>query len=160
MVRTISDTYFTVHSSSDMLFSGVLLCSSKHATQHGDGLALISYWKNSLGTYHETSKVRNKKKLFPPPENQIFIITPIFLDILQFCFSIPAQPSICLILHVYLKVKYRRCAHMKIASANGVLGEKVQVDSTFNSLVNDQGRIITNILIDIIVTQQHNLTMG
>ena len=28
---------------------------------------------------------------------------------------------------------------MKIASANGVLGEKVQIDSIFNSLVNDQG---------------------
>ena len=79
MVRTISDTYFTVHSSSDMLFSGVLLCSSKHATQHGDGLALISYWKNSLGTYHETSKVRNKKKLFPPPwKSDIYYYPHIF----------------------------------------------------------------------------------
>jgi hypothetical protein len=28
---------------------------------------------------------------------------------------------------------------MKIASAAGVLGEKIKVDSTFNSLVNDQG---------------------
>ena len=49
---------------------------------------------------------------------------------------------------------------MKIASANGVLGEKVQVDSTFNSLVNDQGRTSTSILIEIIVTTQLDLTMG
>ena len=30
---------------------------------------------------------------------------------------------------------------MKIASANGVLGEKVMVDSIFNCLVNDQGNM-------------------
>ena len=35
--------------------------------------------------------------------------------------------------------KYRKAAHMKIASAAGVLGEKIKTDSTYNSLVNDQG---------------------
>ena len=34
---------------------------------------------------------------------------------------------------------------MKIASAAGVLGEKIKIDSTFNSLVNEQG--ITNIFL-------------
>ena len=28
---------------------------------------------------------------------------------------------------------------MKIAAASGVLGEKVRIDTTYNSLVNDQG---------------------
>ena len=28
---------------------------------------------------------------------------------------------------------------MKIAASAGVLGEKIMIDSTFNSLVNDQG---------------------
>ena len=28
---------------------------------------------------------------------------------------------------------------MKLASAAGVLGEKIKMDSTYNSLVNDQG---------------------
>ena len=35
--------------------------------------------------------------------------------------------------------KYRKASHMKIASAAGVLGEKIMTDSVFNSLVNDQG---------------------
>ena len=38
-----------------------------------------------------------------------------------------------------MQIKYRKAAHMKIASAAGVLGEKVKQDSTFNSLVNNQG---------------------
>ena len=37
------------------------------------------------------------------------------------------------------KNKYRKATHMKIAAAAGVLGEKIMIDSTFNSLVNDQG---------------------
>ena len=40
-----------------------------------------------------------------------------------------------------LQNKYRKAAHMKIASTAGVLGEKIMIDSTYNSLVNDQGRI-------------------
>ena len=40
-----------------MLFAGLLQCSAKLATQHGDSLALIAYWKDSMGTYHETKKV-------------------------------------------------------------------------------------------------------
>ena len=31
---------------------------------------------------------------------------------------------------------------MKIASASGVLGEKVMIDSIYNSLVNDQGKYL------------------
>ena len=41
----------------DMLFSGILLGSSKLATQYGDGLALIAYWKNSIRIYHKNGKV-------------------------------------------------------------------------------------------------------
>ena len=39
----------------------------------------------------------------------------------------------------HVQIKYRKAAHMKIASAAGVLGEKIRQDSVFNSLVNDQG---------------------
>ena len=35
---------------------------------------------------------------------------------------------------------------MKIALANGALGEKMMVDSIFNCLVNDQGSIFIHIL--------------
>ena len=42
----------------DMLFSGVIQLAQKEATQHGACQALISFWKNSLGTYHENGKVR------------------------------------------------------------------------------------------------------
>ena len=38
------------------------------------------------------------------------------------------------------QIKYRKATHMKVASVAGVLGEKVMLDSTFNSLVNDQGK--------------------
>ena len=37
---------------------------------------------------------------------------------------------------------------MKIALANGVFGEKMMVDSTFNCLVNDQGRLNNRFLED------------
>ena len=40
----------------------------------------------------------------------------------------------------HVQIKYRKAAHMKVASAAGVLGEKIKEDSIFNSLVNDQGR--------------------
>ena len=90
-----------------MLFSGILILSSKLATQYGDGEALISFWKNSQGTYHQAKKV------------------------------IPIQ------LHqtnnTVIQNKYRKCAHMKIAAAAGALGEKVKVDTVYNSLVNEQG---------------------
>ena len=35
---------------------------------------------------------------------------------------------------------------MKVAAAGGVLGEKIMMDSTFNSLVNDQGNIYVKYL--------------
>ena len=47
----------SIELSLDMLYSGVLLGSSKLATQHGDGLSLISFWKNSIGPYHTNRKV-------------------------------------------------------------------------------------------------------
>ena len=94
-----------------MLFSGILQCAQKLATQHGDCLALISFWKASMGVYHENGKVNNSKE-----------IKKILLENIQ--------------------NKYRKAAHMKIASAAGVLGEKIKVDSTFNSLVNDQGNFL------------------
>ena len=43
--------------------------------------------------------------------------------------------------------KYRKAAHMKLASAAGVLGEKIKMDSTFNCLVNDQGKFREAIII-------------
>ena len=42
----------------DMLFSGVIQCAQKLATQHGACLALTAFWKNSMGVYHENGKVR------------------------------------------------------------------------------------------------------
>ena len=41
----------------DMLFSGVIQCAQKLATQHGACLALIAFWKISMGIYHENGKV-------------------------------------------------------------------------------------------------------
>ena len=41
----------------DMLFSGIVQCAQKHATQYGDCEALVSFWKASLAIYHETGKV-------------------------------------------------------------------------------------------------------
>ena len=46
----------------------------------------------------------------------------------------------------YFQHKYRKAAHMKVAAAGGVLGEKIMMDSTFNSLVNDQGNIYVKYL--------------
>ena len=93
----------------DMLFSGVLQMAQKAATQHGACLALTAFWKNSMGSYHENGKVRN-------------LIITLLLK--------PQNSS---------QIKYRKAAHMKVAAAAGVLGEKIMMDSTFNSLVNDQG---------------------
>ena len=42
----------------------------------------------------------------------------------------------------FVQCKYRKAAHMKVALANGVLGEKMMVDSVFNCLVNDQGELL------------------
>ena len=36
-------------------------------------------------------------------------------------------------------MKYRKAAHLKIASTEGVFGMKIKIDSIFNSLVNTQG---------------------
>ena len=44
---------------------------------------------------------------------------------------------------------------MKIASTAGVLGEKIMIDSTYNSLVNDQGLPDTNIEGDLKVEHQN-----
>ena len=41
----------------DMLFSGIVQCAQKLATQYGDCEALVPFWKASMGTYHETGKV-------------------------------------------------------------------------------------------------------
>ena len=41
----------------DMLFSGLLQLAQKCATQHGACQSLVSFWKNSMGTYHENGKV-------------------------------------------------------------------------------------------------------
>ena len=41
----------------DMLFSGVIQCAQKLATQYGDCSALIAFWKHAMGTYHETKMV-------------------------------------------------------------------------------------------------------
>ena len=92
----------------DMLFSGVVQCAQKAATQHGACQALIAFWKNSMGLYHENGKI-----------------------------------------------KYRKAAHMKLASASGVLGEKVMMDSIFNCLVNDQGLPNTNVEGDLKVEHQN-----
>ena len=54
-----------------------------------------------------------------------------------------------------LQNKYRKAAHMKIASTAGVLGEKIMIDSTYNSLVNDQGLPDTNIEGDLKVEHQN-----
>ena len=68
----------------------------------------------------------------------------LFLSYLHFCcytLYIRYHPYISF----YIKspqVKYRKCSHMKIASASGVLGEKVMIDSIYNSLVNDQGKFV------------------
>ena len=40
-----------------MMFSGVLQCAQKVSTQHGACRALVSFWKNSMGTYDELKKV-------------------------------------------------------------------------------------------------------
>ena len=91
-----------------MLNSGVLQLAQKAATQHGACLALIAFWKNSMGSYHENGKI-----------------------------------------------KYRKAAHMKVAAAAGVLGEKVMMDSSFNSLVNDQGLANSNVEGDLKVEHQN-----
>jgi len=44
---------------------------------------------------------------------------------------------------------------MKIASAAGVLGEKIMIDSIFNCLVNDQGLADTNVEGDLKVEHQN-----
>ena len=44
-----------------MLFSGILQMAQKLATQHGDCLALVSFWKNSIGSYHENGKVLSQQ---------------------------------------------------------------------------------------------------
>ena len=47
----------------DMLFSGVVQCAQKVATQHGACQALVAFWKNSMGLYHENGKVRTELKM-------------------------------------------------------------------------------------------------
>ena len=42
----------------DMLFSGVVQCAQKLATQHGACHALIAFWKNAFAQYHENGKVK------------------------------------------------------------------------------------------------------
>ena len=46
----------------DMLFSGVIQLAQKLATQHGACLALVAFWKNSLGNYHDNGKVFKEKE--------------------------------------------------------------------------------------------------
>ena len=46
---------------------------------------------------------------------------------------------------------------MKIASSAGVLGEKVKIDSIFNSLVNDQGITILNLFYNLQAKFGYNL---
>ena len=40
-----------------MLFSGVVQCAQKLATQHGACQALLAFWKQAMGSYHEAKKV-------------------------------------------------------------------------------------------------------
>ena len=55
LVKTITCVYSTCDL--DLLFRGVLQCAQKVATQFGDCVALISFWKNSLNDYHDAKKV-------------------------------------------------------------------------------------------------------
>ena len=41
----------------DMLYSGIIQLAQKLATQHGACEALIAFWKNSMGAYHDNGKV-------------------------------------------------------------------------------------------------------
>ena len=43
-----------------------------------------------------------------------------------------------------LQYKYRIQVHQKLAAAKGVHGKSIQIDSTYNSLVNDKGCRNTN----------------
>ena len=47
--------------------------------------------------------------------------------------------------HDSKKWKYRIAAHTKIATASGVFGEKIQADSIYNCLINEQGLKNSNI---------------
>ena len=47
--------------------------------------------------------------------------------------------------HDSKKWKYRIAAHMRIAAARGVFGEKIKVDSIHNCLINEQGLKNSNI---------------
>ena len=51
-----NDEIFNFHC--DMLFSGVVQCAQKLATQHGACHALIAFWKNAFAQYHENGKVK------------------------------------------------------------------------------------------------------
>ena len=77
----------------------------------------------------------------------------VFYGILQMAQKLATQHGACLALvafwknsvvsyHENGKNKYRKAAHMKIAASSGVLGEKIMIDSIYNSLVNDQGELI------------------
>ena len=79
-----------------------------------------------------------------------FYMDMLYSGILQMAQKAATQHGACLALtafwknsmgsyHENGKIKYRKAAHMKVAASAGVLGEKVMMDSTFNSLVNDQG---------------------
>ena len=46
--------------SSDQLYYGVRLLAEKHATNYGDGLALVSFIRDAIGEYHLQGKVRVK----------------------------------------------------------------------------------------------------
>ena len=47
----------------DMLFSGMVQCAQKLATQHGACQALLAFWKHAMGNYHQTKKVKISNRL-------------------------------------------------------------------------------------------------
>ena len=90
----------------------------------------------------------------------------LFSGVVQLAQKLATQHGACLALtafwknsigayHENGKNKYRKAAHMKVAASSGVLGEKIMVDSTLNSLVNDQGLPDSNVEGDLKVEHQN-----
>ena len=66
----------------DMLFSGVVQCAQKLATQHGACQALLAFWKHAMGNYHEAKKVITTIIEFQLPTTGLKNIDSTFLKLI------------------------------------------------------------------------------
>ena len=120
-----------------MIHEGVILKGRHLAIQHGAGRVIVDFWRDAMHLYNLLGKVSG--------------------DILDLDI-ISDVTKIASLVQYPFQFKYRIQAHRKIAMAEGVLGKRVQVDSTYNIFFNETGMVNGCTAGDLKVTRVTRLT--